>query len=131
VSAGGVTWTYFVSPFDVQGAVGRNFLYDPAVRMFGTSFVYPGRVYGTWDVPFRGPDKTDKIRRTRRDIGQQDASSGQHGRVKRFFPYMYGGMPGMMGGYGNGMASSSASAFASASAMGTGWYGSYGYPFFG
>jgi hypothetical protein len=95
--------------------------------MFGTSFLYPGRVYETWDVPFWGPDKTDRIRRTRRDIGQQAISSRQHERVKRFFPYMYGGMPGMMGGYGTGMVSASASA----SAMGTGWYGSNGYPFFG
>jgi hypothetical protein len=101
--------------------VGRNFLYGPAVRMISTSFVYPGRVCETWDVPFWGPDNTDRTRRTRRDIGEQDASSRQHGRVKRFIPYMYGGMPGMMGGYGTGMAS--------ASTMGTGWYGSYGYPF--
>jgi hypothetical protein len=118
-----------MSPADVQEAVGRHFLYGPAVRLFGTSFVYPGRVYETWDVPFRGPDKTGMTRRTRRDIGQKDVSSGHHERVKRFFPYMYGGMPGMMGGYGTGMASASASA--SASAMGTGLYGSYGYPFFG
>jgi hypothetical protein len=124
-----VSWTYFVGPSDVQEAVGRNFLYGPAVRMFGTSFMYPGRVYETWDVPFWGPGKTDRIKRTRRDIRQHNASSGHHERVKRFFPYMYGGMPGMMGGYGTGMASASASA--SASAMGSGWYGSYGYPIFG
>jgi hypothetical protein len=129
MSAGGVSWTYFVSPSDAKEAVGRHFLYGPAVRVFGTSVVYPGRDYETWDVPLWDPAETHRTSRTRRDIAQQDTSLQQHDRVKRFFPYMYGGMQGMMGGYGTGMASASASA--SASTMGAGFYGSYRYPFFG
>jgi hypothetical protein len=127
MSAGGVAWTYFVSPSDAQEAVGRHFLYGPTVRAFGTSFVHPGRDHEMWDVPLWDSAKTDRLSRTRRGIALQDTSLQQHERVKRFFPYMYGGMPGMMGGYGTGMASASASA----STMGAGFYGSYGYPYFG
>jgi hypothetical protein len=74
-----------------------------------------------WDAA--PTDRTPKIETA---TPQQEASTEKHKRSKRFLPYLYGGMPGMtMGGYGTGMTS------ASASAMASGSYGSYGYPFFG
>ena len=121
VSAGDLTWTLYGIP-----PIQQQFLYSTPVRVFGSSFDYPDRPYETWGLANMPPlwneapvDRTATL--------QQEASSGQHRRSKRFLPYMYGGMPGMMGGYGTGMAS----AAAAASAMATNSYGSYGYPFFG
>jgi hypothetical protein len=113
-----VIWTYFASPSIPQAVESSEVLYSSPVRGFGTNFIYPERHYEIWG-PVSMPHlwdaaPSDKATRTKREASR--------GRVKRFFPFMYGGMPGMMmGGYGTGM--SSASAFAANS------YGGYAYPF--
>jgi len=120
ISAGGVTWTFFASP-----PIQQHYFYSTPVRAVVSSFDYPERPYESWGLPWDDApaDSTPSI--TTATL-QHDASTGQHKRSKRFLPYGYGGMPGMMmGGYGSGMAS------AAASAMATNSYGSYGYPFFG
>ncbi|GFG33209.1 hypothetical protein Cfor_05518 [Coptotermes formosanus] len=123
--AGGVTWTLFASPPFQQ-----QFHYSTPVRVFSSSFDYPERSYEMWGVanipPLWDAAPTNRTPRIKRSTPQHEASTGNHKRSKRFLPYFYGGMPGMMmGGYGASMAS------ASASAMATDSYGSYGYPFFG
>jgi hypothetical protein len=119
ISAGGVTWTFFESP-----PIQQHFLYNTPVRVFGSSFDYPEGPYDTWGLAW-GEAPTDGTPSIQTATLQHDASTGQRRRSKRFLPYMYGGMPGMMGGYGTGMGS------AAASAVATNSYGSYGYPFFG
>lgn len=114
ISAGGATWTYYATP-PIQ-----HFFYSTPVRVFGNSFDFPERPYNTWDAALA--DRTPSIKPV---TLEHDDSAGQHRRSKRFLPYMYGGMPGMMGGYGTGMGS------AASSAVATNSYGSYGYPFFG
>ena len=128
ISAGGVAWTYFASP-----SIPQEFLYNTPVRVFVSSFNYPVRDYEMWGLanvpPLGNAAPSTRTPRTKRATLQQEAfTTGKHERSKRFLPYMYGGMPGMMmGGYGTGMASASASAMAGSS---YGSYGSYGYPFF-
>jgi len=92
--------------------------------VFGSSFHYPERPYDTWGLAW-DEALTDRTPSIKPVTLQRDASTGQHKRSKRFSPYWYGGMPGMMGGYGTGMGS------AAASAVATNSYGSYGYPSFG
>jgi hypothetical protein len=120
ISAGGVTWTFFSSP-----PFHQQFLYSTPVRVSGRPFEYPERPYVPWGLAWdESPIVITPVTNTATQ--QQAASTGQHKRYKRFLPYLYGGMPGMMmGGYGTGMAS------AAASAVATNSYGAYGSPFYG